>query len=56
MFRLFISLGRKTLSFFFFVGGMSRLASQTFYWMLVPPYKKERIFEQAKRAGTDPLC
>ncbi len=55
MFRLLLSLGRKTLGFFYFIGGLSRLAFQTFYWVLIPPYKKERVFEQAKMAGVESL-
>jgi phospholipid/cholesterol/gamma-HCH transport system permease protein len=53
--RFFIFLGKKTLEFLFFLGGLCTLTGRTFYWSFVPPFKKERIFEQAKRAGLDSL-
>ena len=34
-----------------YLGELSLLFSQTFYWIFVPPYKGERILAQAKRAG-----
>jgi len=43
------------LSFLYFMGGLSNLATQTFYLAFIPPLKKERIFEQAKKAGIDSL-
>jgi len=39
----------------YFLGGMANLAFQTVYWLCVPPLKKQRIFEQAKKAGLDSL-
>jgi phospholipid/cholesterol/gamma-HCH transport system permease protein len=39
--------------FLLFLGGFANLASKTFYWIFVPPMKKERVFEQAKKAGVD---
>lgn len=53
--RFFISFGRRVFSFFYFVGGMTSLALQTFYLTFLPPYKKDRIFDQAKKAGFDSL-
>ncbi len=53
--NLLITTGRKILSFLYFIGGLSNLASQAFYWMFVPPFKRERIFEQAKKTGVDSL-
>ena len=53
--NFFITLGKKLLSFLYFIGGLSNLASQSFYWIFIPPLKKERIFEQAKKAGLDSL-
>lgn len=38
-----------------FIGGLTNLAAQSFYWAFIPPFKKDRIFEQAKRAGFDSL-
>jgi phospholipid/cholesterol/gamma-HCH transport system permease protein len=49
------TLGRKFISFLYFLGGLGNLVLQTFFWLLIPPYKKERIFEQAKKAGIDSL-
>jgi len=42
-------------TFVFFLGGIFNLAFQAFYWSFVPPYKKERIFEQAKKSGLESL-
>mgnify|MGYP001609325226 CR=1 FL=1 len=53
--NFFESLGRKVLEGFEFVGGLANLVAQAFYWMFVPPFKKGRIFEQAKKAGIDSL-
>ena len=54
MFTLFfIDLGRKVLSFMYFLGGLTNLAVQTVYLTFKPPYKYERIVEQAKKAGYD---
>ncbi len=51
----FIILGQKVLAFMYFLGGLSNLAAQTFYWTFVPPYQRRRIFDQAKRTGFDSL-
>jgi len=54
MFTLFfMDLGRKVLSFFYFCGGLTNLACQTVYLTFKPPYKSERIIEQAKKAWYD---
>ncbi|MFA4984463.1 MAG: ABC transporter permease [Candidatus Omnitrophota bacterium] len=53
--RFFTNFGKKIISFFYFFGGLSNLAWQTIYWIFVPPYKKERIIEQAKKTGYDSL-
>lgn len=50
-----ITLGEKILSFWYFLGGLTSLALQSFYWVFIPPLKKDRIFEQAKKAGLDSL-
>ncbi len=55
MINIFINIGKKVLSFLYFIGGLSNLASQSFYWIFIPPLKKERIFEEAKKAGVDSL-
>jgi phospholipid/cholesterol/gamma-HCH transport system permease protein len=53
--QFFIGIGKKVIGFLSFLGGLSTLASQTFYLTFVPPYKRMRIFEQAKKAGVDSL-
>ncbi|MBU0547453.1 MAG: ABC transporter permease [Candidatus Omnitrophica bacterium] len=54
MFILFlIDLGRKVISFMYFLGGLTRLAVQTVFLTFKPPYKYGRIIEQAKKAGYD---
>lgn len=53
--RFFINFGKRIFTFLFFVGGLSNLAAQTIYLTFLPPYKKHRIFEQAKKAGFDSL-
>ena len=40
----------------YFVGGLSNLVVQTVYLTFTPPLKKERILEQAKKAGNDSLA
>jgi phospholipid/cholesterol/gamma-HCH transport system permease protein len=53
--QFFINIGQKVFYFLYFVGGMVNLASQTIYLTFMPPYKKDRIMEQAKKAGFDSL-
>jgi phospholipid/cholesterol/gamma-HCH transport system permease protein len=53
--KLFLILGKRVLALLYLLGGLSYLASQTFYWLFIPPFKKERIFEQCKKAGMDSL-
>ena len=54
MFTVFlVDLGRKVLSFLYFLGGLTNLAVQTVYLTFKPPYKYDRILEQAKKAGYD---
>ncbi|MDD2689740.1 MAG: ABC transporter permease [Candidatus Omnitrophica bacterium] len=53
--NFFITLGRRTLSFFSFMGGLANLAFQSIYLSFTPPFQKDRIFEQAKKAGFDSL-
>lgn len=51
----FVNLGRRVLAFFYAVGGFSSLVYSAFYWLFLPPFKRERVFEQAKRTGFDSL-
>ena len=53
MINLLIILGRKVLGALYFIGGLSNLASQTLYCAFLPPLNRERVFEQAKKAGVD---
>lgn len=55
MANFFIYFGNKLLVFLSFLGGLSRLATGTFFWMFQPPFKKEHTFEQAKKIGADSL-
>jgi phospholipid/cholesterol/gamma-HCH transport system permease protein len=55
MIKIFILLGKKMLAFLYFFGGLTNLASRTFYLAFSPPFKRERIFEQAKKTGFDSL-
>jgi phospholipid/cholesterol/gamma-HCH transport system permease protein len=55
MTNFFIALGQKSLSLISFLGGLSSLIGQSFYWAFRPPLKKDRIIEQAKKAGLDSL-
>ncbi len=49
----FINLGHRAISFMYFFGGLANLTLQTVYLTFKPPYKYERIIEQAKKAGYD---
>jgi phospholipid/cholesterol/gamma-HCH transport system permease protein len=53
--NFFINLGRQALTFFSFMGGLSHLALQSFYLTFTPPFKKDRVIEQMKKAGFDSL-
>jgi phospholipid/cholesterol/gamma-HCH transport system permease protein len=46
---------KKIERFLSFLGGITNLAVQGFYWTFLPPYKRKRIFEQAQKAGLDSL-
>ena len=53
--EFFINLGRKICSCLYFTGGLANLSARTFYLTFTPPFKKDRFFEQAKKAGFDSL-
>jgi phospholipid/cholesterol/gamma-HCH transport system permease protein len=53
--KFFINFGRQVILFFNFLGGLSNLATQTLYYIFLPPFKRERVFDHAKRAGYDSL-
>lgn len=50
-----IALGRNILSMVYFMGGLTKLSLESFYWTFIPPFKWERTVEQAKRSGVDSL-
>lgn len=50
-----VKMGKRTLDFFDFIGGMTHLFLQTLFWIFIPPIKKERTFQQAKIIGIDSL-
>ncbi|MDD5692003.1 MAG: ABC transporter permease [Candidatus Omnitrophica bacterium] len=49
----FITIGHRIIACMIFFGGLSNLAAQTVYLTFKPPYKWQRIFEQAKKAGNE---
>ena len=49
--NFFIVVGRHIISFLYFLGGITNLTLKTLYFSFVPPYKKERIYEQAEKSG-----
>jgi len=53
--NLFLFIGKKTIALLYSLGGIANLAFRTVYLCFVPPYKKQRIFEQAKKSGFDSL-
>lgn len=53
--KFFTNFGNRVMVFLYFIGGLSNLAGQTFYLAFTPPLKKDRIIEQAKKAGFDSL-
>lgn len=52
---LFELLGEKVVDFLNYTGGLFRLLSHTLLYLFVPPFKSERVFEQAKKIGVDSL-
>jgi phospholipid/cholesterol/gamma-HCH transport system permease protein len=53
--KFFIYLGRRVLALWYYIGGLTNLAWQNFRWVFVPPLKRDRIIEQAKKAGVESL-
>jgi phospholipid/cholesterol/gamma-HCH transport system permease protein len=51
----FIELGKRTLSFFYFFGGMASLTWQCVSSLFSAPWKRSRVLVQAKKAGYDSL-
>lgn len=55
MINFLINLGRSTIKLLYFVGGLTTLFSQTVWLAITPPFKNDRVIEQAKKAGFDSL-
>ncbi|MFC1674499.1 MlaE family ABC transporter permease [Candidatus Omnitrophota bacterium] len=53
--KLYIIFGRQIIALFYFTGGLATLAARTFAVAFVPPFQRDRVFEQAKKAGYDSL-
>lgn len=53
--HLFVLFGRRVLALWFFLGGLSHLSLRTLYLTFTPPFKKDRVIEQAKKTGYDSL-
>ncbi|MFH0763311.1 MAG: ABC transporter permease [Candidatus Omnitrophota bacterium] len=53
--RFFVNFGHKVMTFLYFFGGMTTLTFRGFYLLFVPPFRKDRIIEQIKKAGYDSL-
>lgn len=47
--------GGRVVSFLHFMGGLTNLTLQNFYWMFMPPFSSKRFFDQSKKAGVDSL-
>ena len=55
MMNFFIILGKRVISFLYFLGGLANLSAQCIYLTLTPPFEKDRFVEQMKKAGYDSL-
>jgi len=53
--HFFIFVGRRVRKFFYALGGISSLTLETLYLSFSPPFKKDRVIDQAKKAGYDSL-
>jgi len=53
--KFFVSIGNKIIEFLYFLGGLNKLTWEAFVLSFVGPFKTQRIFEQAKKAGNDSL-
>jgi phospholipid/cholesterol/gamma-HCH transport system permease protein len=53
--KFFLDIGKNTILFFSFLGGLANLATQTVTNIFIPPFKKERFLDQAGRTGHDSL-
>lgn len=55
MIKLIHSLGAKIVFYIDYVGALTELFFKTLYWMFIPPFKRQRILQQARGIGVDSL-
>ncbi len=48
-------LGERVVFWIDYVGALTKLFFQTIFWIFVPPFKRERTFDQAQKIGVDSL-
>jgi len=53
--KIILFLGKKTASFFYFTGGLNKLALEAFYLTFKPPFKERPFIEQCRKVGVDSL-
>ncbi len=51
----FVRLGKQALDFCLFLGGVANLSGQCLVQMVTPPFNRERIYVQTRKAGYDSL-
>ena len=51
----FVDLGRRIITFLYFWGGMANLSAQTVYQVFRPPFNKDKLVLQIKKAGYESL-
>lgn len=55
MLKLIQGLGARVVFYISYVGVITKLFLKTLYWMFIPPFKRERILQQANRVGIESL-
>lgn len=53
MMKILNELEKRVEALLYFIGGLTDLIRQSFYWLFIPPFKGRRVLEQAKKAGVD---
>ena len=53
--QLFIFLGNYLMEMLYFLGGLTVLSTQAFFWTFQPPFKKERLWQQVNKIGAESL-
>ena len=49
------NLGERIVYYVNYAGSLTKLFFRTLYWMFIPPFKRERLFVQARTIGVDSL-